>query len=220
MPPRPDRELEQARQGILGRGRRIMDTPADLDRSARSVGDARKPRCCRRWRWRGCPSCLTLPAWQSVRVRMVRMREEAWSFGISYSNHLKLNSLPVRQSQPKRAIAWRNNDLSIRYIRSVLGLFGPVMVDVWAWRSRVKAESYRTCNYIATFAPFEPARALHSTNPDHASCANVSWLTVTATMTKRGVWPGNLPMWPTTSSTTPSRISTHGGGPDATRCDL
>jgi hypothetical protein len=53
---------------------------------------------------------------------MVRMREEAWSFGISYSNHLKLNSLPVRQSQPNRAIAWRNNDLSIRYIRSVRAL--------------------------------------------------------------------------------------------------
>jgi hypothetical protein len=54
VPPRPDQPQPtrrwtnhnppgdgQARQGILDRGTRIMGTPADLDRSARSVGDAR-----------------------------------------------------------------------------------------------------------------------------------------------------------------------------------
>jgi hypothetical protein len=82
----------------------------------------------------------------------------------------------MRQCQPNAAIAWRNNDLSIRY---VLGLFGPVMVDVWAWRSRVKAESYCTFNLPCSFEPALPT-------PDLASCDNVSWLTVTATDDETG----------------------------------
>jgi hypothetical protein len=141
------------------------------------------------------------------------VQQHAWGLVLRTRKIADRISPPVRQSRPNRAVAWRNNDLSIRYICSVLGLFGPVVVDVWAWRSRVKAESYCACNLPCVLEPACIIIALHSIMPHapmpvdgdeimsiarQSTCAHVAHDIVHDTV----------------------QDTTHGGGPDATRCDL
>ena len=129
-------------------------------------------------------------------------------------------SPPVRQSRPNWAVAWRNNDLSIPSVQynicSVLGLFGPGTVDVWAWRSRVKAESsYCACNLPCVLEP--ACIALHNVHMPTSIMPH-------APMPVGGDEIMTIVRQPThvAHDIVQDIVQdiAHGGGPDATRCDL